>query len=647
MRQSPLPAGLPPLSLSRRPMKTLSLPVLAAVLTAVSSAQTQAPPAEYVRDATGWLKIQYGQSFRVDPSVVTVRFAAPLSDLNAFRAAAAAAGVDDPLFAQLQTVRHNHLGIHDLAVPEGADVLDVVARLRATGLVDFADETTFGAYTVDPNDPLYGQQWNFKNTGQNGGTPDADIDADLAWDIERGDPSVVIAVIDSGTEITHSDLASTVWVNPGEIPGNGIDDEGNGFVDDVNGWDFEFNNNDPSSNFFHGTFVAGMCAASSNNGNKLAGLAGGFGPTEGCRYLPCGVGQSFPIGSVLDDAIIYAADNGARVITLSLSVAFDSAIESAISYAHNVKGVFIDDAAGNNGFGGVSYPATNPLVIAVGATTNKDARASFSSVGPEVFVSAPGDNVIGLDLNDSTTTSSGTSFSSPQVAGLAGLLISYTPTLSNTSVADILRITAEDKGVPGKDNDFGWGRINAHDALVHLAANDCNGNGYYDPQEIADGITPDINGNGIPDDCEGPIVLYCTPKASSAGCVATLTTSDFFNSPISGANDYSLIADTVQAKKPGLFFFGTSGQASLPFSGGTLCVAPPNGRTPVQQSGGGGSLSCTGQMTLVINDGNGPPNGPDVGPGNTVWMQLWYRDPNNGPGTLGTALSGGVEIPFQ
>jgi len=616
-----------------------------ALLATASVAQS---PAEstYVREPDGWVRIDDGLRYRIDPSVVTVRFADSIADLEAFRQAAAQAGVSSELFDSLTTLRTNRLGIHDLRVPAGADVLDVVAAIRATGLVEFCDETCLGTYVADPDDPQYPSQWNWKNTGQSGGTVDADVDADLAWDLERGDPSVTIAVIDSGTQISHPDLAANVWTNVDEIPNNGLDDDGNGYVDDVAGWDFDNDDNDPESGFFHGTFVAGMCCAVGNNGAQVIGLAGGFGPGEGCTVMAEGIGEFFPNGSVLDDAIVYAVDNGARIITLSLGVGFDNAIEAAIAYA-DANGVYIQNAAGNSGASGVGYPGTNPTVAAIGATTDTDVRASFSSIGPEVWVCAPGDDVTSLDLGGSTTVSSGTSFASPTVAGLAGLLISDTPTLSPDAVKEILRVTSEDKGPAGFDDEYGWGRINAHDALVHLQASDCNGNGVYDWQEIQEGQTPDTNGNGIPDDCEFGPTTYCTAKTSSAGCVASITTTNPFGQPTSGAGDYSVVGEDMQGGKFGVLFGGPTGPDNAPFNGGVLCVAPPLKRGPVLNSFGTNPLTCDGGMSTLVNDGTILPTGLDAGSGNSGWYQYWYRDPQNGVGLLGTALSNAIQLDFQ
>jgi len=152
----------------------------------------------------------------------------------------------------------------------------------------------------------------------------------------------------------------------------------------------------------------------------------------------------------------------------------------------------------------------------------------------------------------------------------------------------------------------------------------------------------DVDGQG-----STPPTFYCVGKFSSAFCLAQLTTSDPNAQPVSGANDYDLIANGVQELKNGLFFGSISGPDNTPFSGGTLCVSPPTFRTPIQNSGGVDPNGCNGQMVLTVNTGVLIPFGPDAGPGNMSWMQLWYRDPNNGAGNLGTALSDAVEFTFQ
>ena len=364
--------------------------------------------------------------------------------------------------ATLVPLRRNRLGIFDVAIPDG-DPTRWCELVFSTGLVKYAEVSTIGVYTATANDPLYPQQWALNNTGQTGGTPGADIKAEAAWDVTSGTAAIQVAVLDSGTSIDHVDLAANVWHNEDEIPGNGVDDDNNGFIDDWEGWDFGNNNNDPRSNSFHGTHVTGIINAVSNNNIGISGLAGGLdGP--GVQGMALAVGESAPIGSILDDALIYAADNGADVVTMSLVVGETSAINDALDYAYNTKDVFIDCAAGN-GPSSVGYPARRSEVMAVASSDHNDNRSPFSNTGPELEVTAPGSNILSTQLNNSYGTSSGTSFAAPYVAALAGLIRGLNPGSTAPEVRQLLMDTADDIGPVGFDNLTGWGRINAFQAV--------------------------------------------------------------------------------------------------------------------------------------------------------------------------------------
>ncbi len=152
----------------------------------------------------------------------------------------------------------------------------------------------------------------------------------------------------------------------------------------------------------------------------------------------------------------------------------------------------------------------------------------------------------------------------------------------------------------------------------------------------------------VKDGCPGAApVTYCTPKLSSAGCTNVIATSSPSTAPVSGANDYAVTASNVQGFKNGLLFGGINGPAAIPFGGGTLCVSPPTKRGPLVNSGGSSTVSCDGTYSTTINDGNVIPVGLDAGAGNTAWYQYWYRDPANGAGVFGTALSNAVEVAFN
>ncbi|MCP3978265.1 MAG: S8 family serine peptidase [bacterium] len=383
------------------------------------------------------------------------------------------AGRVDPaafsLLDQLVPQRMNKLGIVDLAIPDD-DPTAWCELLHSSGLVRYAEVVGSGVYLVEPDDPQYSQQWALNNTGQTGGTAGADIDAEAAWDITTGDPAIQVGVLDSGTYVDHEDLLLNVWHNPGEIPDNSIDDDGNGFVDDWEGWDFGNGNNDPRSSNFHGTHVTGIINANGGNDAGIVGLAGGIGG-PGVQGMAIAVGESGPNGGILDDAIIYAADNGAAVITMSLSVGESTAINDALEYAYATKDVFIDCAAGNNG-SSVGYPARRPQVMAIASTDHNDNRSSFSNPGPEVEVAAPGSNIRSTQLAGTYGNSSGTSFAAPYVAGLAALVRGLNPGLPAPDVRQLLIDTAVDVESPGFDNLTGWGRIDAAAAVAATADSD-------------------------------------------------------------------------------------------------------------------------------------------------------------------------------
>lgn len=452
----------------------------------------------YVRRGNDWYRLENGVEYRVDPEVISVKFRGSIANWSEFLSSAELDGNASALRG-IETVRTNRLGVHDLRVPQGSDVLDIVDAIRATGLVEFAEENTFGYFGATPNDPNYSQQYALNNTGQTGGTNDADIDAPEAWDLQDGDASIIVAVLDSGTEITHNDLNDNQWRNLAD-PVNGVDDDSNGYVDDIDGWDFANNNRFVDGPFSHGSLVAGIVAAETNNGIGIAGAAGGGFSGTACRYMVCQVGDFGPSGAILDDAILYALDNGASIITMSLTVGSSSSIDAALQAAWNGD-CFIDCAAGNSG-PSVTYPATNANVMAIAATDHNDDVASFSNPGPQVEVSAPGVDILSTGLGQGYETSSGTSFSAPYVAGVAALIRSAGPLLSNAQVRQLLIDTADDVEAPGFDNDTGWGRVNAASALAQVST---------DPPVI-DSISP-------------------TSGLVSIGASVTISGEEFFGSP--------------------------------------------------------------------------------------------------------------------
>lgn len=423
----------------------------------------------YLQEGATWIQQEAnGQRFEINREVITVKF----HD-------AAQRSSQDALHRSLGTreLRRASTGFIDLRIPDGVDVFQIIDAYKASPLVEIAEPNTLGHWTAAPDDTQYpSQSW----------LPL--VSAERAWDITSGDPGIIVAVLDSGVEFTHEDLGTgpdayqNIWLNPGEdawsdpsdpATGNGTDDDMNGLVDDWKGWDFANNDNVSSGTFFHGTAVAGTVAAKTNNALGVAGMAGGFGG-PGVRVMIAGVGDSGPNGAVLDDAILYAAAHGANIIQLSLGVGSSAAIDAAVAEVYDNQNMLVICSSGNGGGSSVGYPASLPKVIAVGATTTTDTRAGFSQHGANLEISAPGTSFLTLTLNNGYASTSGTSFSSPIVSGIAALMWSLNPTLPNTKIRQILRDTADKVGgynynwnaaMPGHSFELGYGKANAASAL--------------------------------------------------------------------------------------------------------------------------------------------------------------------------------------
>lgn len=315
-----------------------------------------------------------------------------------------------------------------------------IAALAANPWVQYAEPDYVQRKTATtPNDTYFGLEWGMHNTGQDIrgviGTPDADIDLPEAWDITTGDPSFVIAVIDTGTQWSHPDLDGNIWSNPGEIAGNGVDDDGNGYVDDTRGWDFYADDNDPDDGDGHGTHTAGTVGAEGNNGQGVAGV------NWRCRIMP--LRFLGPAGGATSDAVAalnYAADLGVKVSNNSWGGGgYSSSLYSAINASKSVGHVFVAAAgnAGTNNDSSPFYPASYNLdnIISVAATDNRDNRASFSNYGAtSVDLGAPGVDIASTYSGSSYVWSSGTSMASPHVAGVAALVYQQNPGFTYSQV---------------------------------------------------------------------------------------------------------------------------------------------------------------------------------------------------------------------
>lgn len=352
--------------------------------------------------------------------------------------------------------------IYLLTLPPETDIPMAVADFAADPAVEYAEpDGMFHTTDLVPNDPYYVNQWGLTK-----------IQAPGAWDVTTGTNDIVIAVVDTGVDLTHPDLTGKEWTNPGETPGDGIDNDNNGYVDDVHGWDFVNMDNDPTDDNSHGTHVAGIAAANTDNATGIAGVC------WDCRIMPVKVLQSSGWGFWSDVAagIAYSADKGARVINLSLGGYGDSqTVHDAADYAYSTS--ILAAAAGNDGYKyplpeyppPPFYPAAYSSVLAVAATDHNDYKAGFSNHGLWVDVCAPGVSILSTIRSGGYANFNGTSMSSPFVSGLAALLASAHPEWSNDMIVGQLLNTTDPAYTPNPMYGWyklGWGRINAFKALT-------------------------------------------------------------------------------------------------------------------------------------------------------------------------------------
>ena len=320
--------------------------------------------------------------------------------------------------------------------------------------VEYAEKVPLDRMFLTPNDPSFSSQWGLTN-----------INAPTAWNYFSTGSNVVVAIVDDAIERTHADLSPNLWVNPGEIAGNNIDDDNNGYIDDINGYDVGSNDNNPNppnSSFDHGTHVAGIVSARSNNGAGVASI--GFS----CKLM-C-VKSTTTVGQVTNgyDGIVYAAVSGADIINMSWGGPGSSTTgQNIVNYAVG-EGCILIAAAGNDNVDTQFYPAAYNNVVSVAATTSTNTKASFSNYGTWIDVSAPGNNIYSTTVGNTYGNKSGTSMASPMVAGLAGLMKSLNPTMPNADLINCLLSTAVNINAqnPSYIGQLGSGRIDAAAAMA-------------------------------------------------------------------------------------------------------------------------------------------------------------------------------------
>lgn len=374
------------------------------------------------------------------------------------------------------------LGIEVIEIDKKAKASEVANSLKSQEGVEFAEPNYLVPEAAVPNDPLTIEGITKTDANGNGVIETAGwhlgvVNGPAAWDVHKGSEEVIIAVIDSGIDSTHPDLAAKI----------------------VPGWNFYDNNADTTDVKGHGTGVAGLAVASSDNSTGVASMC------WNCKLMPVRASSSTGWASyaTLATSIVYAADNGARVANLSFARMNDRAdINAAADYMISKGGVVVV-GSGNSDVEEVSLAQDNPRIIVAASTNINDVRSSWSTYGAGVDVSAPGETVKTTMRNGIYGSGSGTSFSSPMVAGMAGMIISANPNLTPTQITGIIKSSVDDLGTPGFDKYYGHGRINLCKAIATATGTTAScGGGSVPPADTTPPtttITSPVNGATVSD----------------------------------------------------------------------------------------------------------------------------------------------------
>lgn len=358
--------------------------------------------------------------------------------------------------------------IYRLHFAAAQNPLILAKKLANFSEIEYAEPVPVRTLAFTPNDSLFSKQWHLDR-----------IRATTAWNVAQGDSSVIIGIIDTGIDTHHPDIVPNLWHNWDEIPDNNIDDDQNGYVDDFVGWDFGENDKTPSNTSTnwapsHGTHVAGIASAATNNRIGVAGI--GFN----CQLMAVKVTRDYQFDSAQYpdwgfEGIKYAVDNGAKIINCSWSGTGSSGYElDIIQYAHERDAVVIA-AAGNNNGESMEFPGAYPHVFSIAATTPTDQRSTSSNFHYSVDLCAPGTDILSTwSWSPPTYTYGkigGTSMAAPLVAGTVALVQALHPEWTAEQAAHQVRVTADDIYYvnPGFINKLGKGRLNAYNAVSRVS----------------------------------------------------------------------------------------------------------------------------------------------------------------------------------
>ena len=418
------------------------------------------------------------------------------------------------------------------------DLNKIIKEFQTLSVVDYAELVYRDYKDFIPNDPSYSNCWHLPK-----------IQADLSWNIGKGNKDVVVSIVDDAITTNHPDLKDVIWVNPNEIPNNGIDDDNNGYIDDINGWDTYTNDNDPSpfSNtnaWAHGTHCAGIAGAHTDNGIGISSV--------GCGISIMAVKTADNNGLVNQtwDGVYYSILAGADIISCSWSSgSYSQTNYNIIEFGIN-SGSIIVAAAGNNGANLSSnpkYPACYNGVICVANTTQSDSKANSSNYGTRIDIAAPGTTILSTIPYNGYDDKTGTSMSAPMVAGLLGLMKSYSPNATNEQLINCMKSSCDD--IDAVNTSFtgmlGAGRINAYKALLCLSPpsanfilnyqDSCSGEVQFTDATFGSPTSWrwDFNGDGIIDDTTSSGIKYFNQSGS-------------YNTSLTVSNDFGTDTKTMQ-----------------------------------------------------------------------------------------------------
>ena len=362
--------------------------------------------------------------------------------------------------------------LYRVRLPKGANPLAISALYRRHPEVVYAEPNWIVTSLDTPNDPSLDSLWGLHNTGQAGGVPDADIDAPEAWTITHGEGTGVVAIIDTGVDYAHPDLAQNMFHNPGDCTKDGIDDDLNGYVDDCHGISVLNDDGNPMDDYGHGTHVAGTIGAAGNNSRGVVGVNWST-QIMACKFLDSNGSGTIAGAIECMNYVSMMKDRGANIIATNNSWGggdYSQALYDAIE-SHRQRGILFVAAAGNSALDTdvtPMYPAAYylPNIISVAATDRFDGLAYFSNFGRHTtHLGAPGQDILSTTPNDTYDTFSGTSMAAPHVTGVAALLSAQDPSRSAAAIKNLI-LAGADPNTNTAGTTISGNRLNAYGALT-------------------------------------------------------------------------------------------------------------------------------------------------------------------------------------